>query len=160
MTIRFVSPYLSGMIVSLLNESDIEIRMITKQKLLVPFTINSKDVDNGLLALGILFEDPSKISSSKVKIITNYKLCLQILDVIEIKILNEISVQGFDFGVKLKVGTSFQVSLPNQLSQCNNYSNYSFSKCTDSSKYAVCRKYCLRCISTFHSSDKHILVRV
>ena len=75
MTIHFVSPYLSGMIVSLLNESDIEVRMITQQNLLIPFTINSKDVDNGLMALGVLFEDPSKISSSKVKIITNYKLC-------------------------------------------------------------------------------------
>ena len=75
MTFHFVSPYLSGMIVSLLNESDIEVRMITQKNLLIPFTINSKDVDNGLMALGVLFEDPSKISSSKVKIITNYKLC-------------------------------------------------------------------------------------
>ena len=75
MTIHFVSPYLSGMIVSLLNESDIEVRMITQQNLLIPFTINSKDIDNGLMALGVLFEDPSKISSSKVKIITSYKLC-------------------------------------------------------------------------------------
>ena len=79
MTFHFVSPYLSGMIVSLLNESDIEVRMITQKNLLIPFTINSKDVDNGLVALGFLFDDPSKISSSQVKKITFKKMTFRYL---------------------------------------------------------------------------------
>ena len=34
-----------------------------------------------------------------------------------------------------------------------------FRKCIDSSKYSVCRKYCIRCIITFHGCDKHIFVK-
>ena len=55
--IKFISPLLAGIVVSLLNESDIEIRLITQNRLLVNFTINSRD-NNSLMTLGLHFENP------------------------------------------------------------------------------------------------------